>query len=185
MRWLDGITDSMDMSLNKPWERVKDREACCSPRGLKESDTTEPLNNPNNRDETNFSTHPSCGKPIQKKTRDRLEIGLVFPYLIWRRPVVGGWGAGLISMKVAVGWLISTISVIQETGSRPRLLSLAELVWRLSLDNSYRGVSLTKLLSCNLGFLEEEGWERGRCFYIFVLTLLNQFIPNSLRPHGL
>ena len=33
-------------------------------------------------DETNFSTHPSCGKPIQKKTRDRLEIGLVFPYLI-------------------------------------------------------------------------------------------------------
>ena len=40
MRWLDGITDSVGMSLSELRELVMDREAC-SPRGRKESDTTE------------------------------------------------------------------------------------------------------------------------------------------------
>ena len=46
MRWLDGITDMMDMSLSRPWELVIHREVwrAAGPWGLKESDMTEWLN---------------------------------------------------------------------------------------------------------------------------------------------
>jgi len=43
MRWLDGITDSMNVSLSELWELVMDRETCDS-WGCKEPDMTEQLN---------------------------------------------------------------------------------------------------------------------------------------------
>ena len=46
MRWLDGITDSVDVILSEFWEMVKEREACCTAvLHVAELETPERLNN--------------------------------------------------------------------------------------------------------------------------------------------
>ena len=60
MRWLDGITDAMDMNLGKLREMVRDRGlACCRPWGRRESDTTGQRNS-NNSIQDGYTTRSYC-----------------------------------------------------------------------------------------------------------------------------
>ena len=75
MRWLDGITDSVDMSLGKLW--VGDGQgglACWSPRGCKELDTTEWMNwmEAKNQYPQNYKMLIKEIKDEMKRWRDRL-----------------------------------------------------------------------------------------------------------------
>ena len=69
MRWLDGITDSMDMNLGKLQKMVRDREAW-HPQGSKESDMTWRLNNNINKQLHGYHTGPGYRQTIGKTSKD-------------------------------------------------------------------------------------------------------------------
>ena len=137
MRWLDGISDSIDMSLSKLWELVMDREArraaCWSPRGYKEWDTSEQLNNNFTSEDTRFrevkplaSSHTTAmwhswdlhpgGRKLSGQVLPKSWVWLPAPVCVPERP----WASYLTSLsrsfpRIKRGHLLFSCSVMSDS----------------------------------------------------------------------
>ena len=136
MKWLDGITDSMDRRLSKLREMVKDREVWrAAVRGVKESDTTEWLNNNNKRVCAGFPGGSDSkesaskagdlvwslghGRPVEKEIATQSSI---LPWRIpWTEEAGGLQSVGL--QRVGQDWETNTFTFF-------RFLSGDVCVWR-------------------------------------------------------
>ena len=119
IRWLDGITDSMDLSLSKLKEIVKGL-ACCSSRGRKESDMTEWLNNYNSFVTlcpivSKLMLNPSAGQSIGASTST-----LVLPMNIQ------GWFP--LGLTALISWQSKDS---QESSPAPQFKSINSLILSL------------------------------------------------------
>ena len=95
MRWLYGITDSMDMSLHKLWEMVKDREAwCTAAHGIAKSWTWQLLKNNNVK-----------GHGPHVVSLPDLYFLLMFVLCVWVRVGGGSWSYLTLLSQLSLLWL--------------------------------------------------------------------------------